>query len=97
MPRNLGQDVPFVAAVDVTGKYPHQTISADGRGRLRPIYEMVWNHYQNRRNVPAPFTKQAAEKIRPEGPSFAADGPGFGTLLFSLPEKKAERTGRAQM
>jgi hypothetical protein len=82
---NLGGDVPFVAHVDTTGKYRHKAISAKGRGRLRPVYEMVWNHYQNRRGVPAPFTKRAADKIRPEGPGFAADHPGFGTLLFSLP------------
>src|SRR5262249_51289707 len=70
---NLGQDVPFVATVDVTGKYHHKAISANGRGRLRPIYEMVWNHYERRRGIPAPFTRQAAERIRPEGAAFTAD------------------------
>jgi hypothetical protein len=82
---NLGLDVPFVAHVDTTGEYRHRTISAEGRGQFRPIYEMVWNHYQNRRGIPAPFTQQVAEKIRPEGPAFTADHPGFGTVLFSLP------------
>jgi hypothetical protein len=42
---------------------------------------MVWNHYINRRDVPAPFTKQIAEKIRPEG--YNADHLGFGTILFT--------------
>jgi hypothetical protein len=87
---NLGQDVPFVATVDVTGKYPHKSISPVGRGSLRPIYEMVWHHYQNRRSVPAPFTKQAADRIRPEGAGFQSDHPGFGTLLFSLPKQPPE-------
>ena len=85
---NLGQDVPFVAHTDTTGKYVHTAISAQGRGRLRPIYEMVWNHYQNRRGVEAPYTtytKRAAEKVRPEGAAQGSDHPGFGTLLFSLP------------
>jgi hypothetical protein len=80
---NLGQDVPFVPYVDVTGRYRQKAISRDGRGALRPIYEMVLNHYQNRRGIPAPFTKRAAEKIRPEGPGHAGDHPGFGTLLFT--------------
>lgn len=87
---NLGQDVPFTPHTDLTGKYQAKVISAEGRGRLRPIYEMVWNHYENRRGIPAPFTRRAAEKIRPEGAAFGADHPGFGTLLFSLPEKKAD-------
>lgn len=85
---NLGYDVPFVACVDTTGKYRHKKISAIGRGNLRPVYEMVWNHYQNRRGISAPFTRQAAERLRPEGAGFAADHPGFGTLLFSLPPKE---------
>ena len=84
---NLGNDVPFVACVDTTGKYRHKKISAIGRGNLRPVYEMVLNHYQNRCGIPAPFTRQAAEKLRPEGAGFASDHPGFGTLLFSLPPK----------
>jgi hypothetical protein len=92
---NLGNEVPFVACVDTTGKYRHKAISAAGRGSLRPIYEMVWNHYQNRRGIPAPFTQQAAEKLRPEGAGFAADHPGFGTLLFSLPHNERLRTPTA--
>lgn len=94
---NLGDDaVPFAPHTDTTGKYRHKKISADGRGRLRPIYEMVWNHYQNRRGIPAPFTRQAAEKIRPEGAAQGSDHPGFGTLLFSLapPINEAPRTPR---
>ena len=70
---------------DTTGKYYAQAISTQARGRLRPIFEMVWNHYENRKSIAAPYTKQAAEKIRPEGAAFDADHPGFGTLLFALP------------
>ncbi|MEP6668696.1 MAG: alginate lyase family protein [Chthoniobacter sp.] len=84
---NLGNDVPFVPDVDTTGKYRHQKIATEGRGTLRPIYEMVWNHYQNRRGIPAPFTKQAADQLRPEGGAWTGDHPGFGTLLFTLPAK----------
>jgi len=80
---NLGHAVPFTPFTDTTGKYKTKVISADRRGELRPIYEMVWNHYENRRGIPAPFTKLAAEKIRPEAAAQGADHPGFGTLLFS--------------
>jgi hypothetical protein len=82
---NLNLDVPFETVTDTTGKYRHKKISSKGRNQLRPIYEMVWNHYQNRRGLPAPFTRQAADKLRPEGAAPFADHPGFGTLLFSRP------------
>jgi hypothetical protein len=84
---NLGGDVPFAPHTDITGKYRHKKISPEGRGTLRPIYEMVWNHYGMRRNLDAPFTRRAAEKLRPEGAAWTGDHPGFGTLLFTLPAK----------
>jgi Alginate lyase len=80
---NLGQDVPFVPSADTTEKYKATKISPIGRGSLRPIYEMVWNHYENRNGIKAPYTRQAAESIRPEGGAQDADHPGFGTLLFT--------------
>ena len=81
----LDHDVPFVPHTDTTGKYTATRISRRGRDRIRPIYEMAWNHYQNRRGIGAPFSRQAAEKQRPEGPAHRSDHPGFGTLLFFLP------------
>ncbi len=86
---NLGQDVPFAPYTDLTGKNKAKIISREGRGRLRPIYEMVWNHYARRRSLTAPFTQQAVMKVRPEGAAWSADHPGFGTLLFTLPEDGA--------
>jgi hypothetical protein len=83
---NLGEDVPFTETIDRTGKYHHTMISRDGRGRLRAVYEEIYNHYVNRAGLAAPWTTKAAGKIRPEGPGLpAADHPGFGTLFFTLP------------
>ncbi len=84
---NLGEEVPFVPHTDRTGKYRHRKISPEGRLKLRPLYEMVWNHYENRRGIPAPYSRRAADRIRPEGAAHGADHPGFGTLLFSLPPR----------
>jgi len=81
---NLGYEVPFVPYTDITGESEAVMISAARRGDLRPIYEMVLNHYQIRRGLDAPYTRMAAEKLRPEGAARYADHPGFGTLLFSL-------------
>ena len=82
---NLGEDVPFKPYTDLTGKLKSKLISPLQRGALRPIFEMALNHYANRKGVAAPFTKQAAEKLRPEGAGFGADEVGFGTLLFWHP------------
>jgi hypothetical protein len=77
----LGMDVPFKTYTDQSRT--HTQISPLNREQRRPIYEMVWNHYANRRGVPTPYTQQLAEAIRPEG--YHGDHPGFGTLLFTRP------------
>lgn len=80
---NLGGEVPFTPDCDRTGKYRHGVISPLGRGRLRPIYEQIYNHYQNRAGVPAYWASKAAAKIRPSGAGWDADETGFGTLLYT--------------
>lgn len=61
---NLGFDVPYEPYESFEGRYHYKKISDDSRGRLHPIYERVLNHYQNRQALEAPFTKQAALKLR---------------------------------
>lgn len=78
---NLGGEAPFEADVDQTGKYRHAVISPPGT--LRPVYEQIYNHYVRRKGLLAPWTQQAAEKLRPEGAASGADHTGFGTLLYS--------------
>ncbi|HEX8018735.1 MAG TPA: alginate lyase family protein [Mucilaginibacter sp.] len=81
---NLGYDVPFTPTIDRTGKYRHYHISGDARGRLRAVYEEVYNHYVRRRGIEAPFTAMAAARVRPESQGTpGADHIGFGTLLYS--------------
>jgi hypothetical protein len=78
---NLGYDVPFKRWKDVTGKYSNwDTISTIGRGKFIPIYEMVYNHYVQRKHLSMPYTEQVIKKIRPEG--YDRDQPAFGALLF---------------
>jgi hypothetical protein len=85
---NLGNDVPFTEWLDRTGKYHHLKISQIDRGNLRAVYEQVYNHYVNQAGLTAPFTQQAAEKLRPEGPGKpGADHPGYGTLYFTTPKQ----------
>jgi hypothetical protein len=85
---NLGHDVPYTAYKNSDVIQP--VISAGGRGSLRPIWEMVYNHYVNRRGLSAPYTTLFAQKLRPEGGggdygpnSGGFDQLGYGTLTFT--------------
>ncbi len=86
-----GEDVPFEPYNDISGRFPASTISTSGRGKLRSIFEQVYNHYAFRVNGIPPekykYTKAAADKLRPEGAGFNADNAGFGTLFFSLKQE----------
>ncbi|MXV16391.1 alginate lyase family protein [Hufsiella ginkgonis] len=83
---NLGNEVPFEHTLDRTGKYEHFKPSTQARGNLRAVYEQIYNHYVRRKGMAAPFTGQAAAKLRPEGPGNpGADHPGYGTLFYSRP------------
>lgn len=93
---NLGHEVPWVTYVYVhghTGKAQMSVqgeISSHGRGMGRPGWDLVYNHYVNRRGLSAPWTKKYAERYRPEGGGFnyggnsgGFDGLGFTTLTHS--------------
>jgi hypothetical protein len=69
--------------------YPH---ISPRDGHFRPIYEMVYNHYQSK-GIIAPYTQQICELIRPEGPMFNGDHPGFGTLFWTLDSPPKPRSG----
>jgi hypothetical protein len=75
----LGNEVPFRTYTDQSRT--HTEISPVNREQRRPIYEMVLNHYAGRRGVDAPFVRELAEQMRPEG--FHGDHPGFGTILHT--------------
>ncbi|MDB5248102.1 MAG: hypothetical protein JWQ40_2496 [Segetibacter sp.] len=88
---NVGNEVSFTEWLDRTGKYHHTKIARQDRGPLRAVYEQVYNHYVKRMGLTTPFTLQAAEKIRPEGPGRpGADHPGYGTLFYTKPAQTAE-------
>jgi hypothetical protein len=78
---NLGQKVPYEPFKSVEGRYYYKRISEEARGRLRPMYEKVYNHYHHRRGLDAPFTKQALVKNRPEGGDRISLP--WGTLMFA--------------
>ena len=83
---NLGQDVPFVLYANEEG-YPSYAIdtaiSSYERGVARPGWELIYNHYVNRKGLAAPYSAAFAAKIRPTGYA-GQDQPGFDTLTASL-------------
>ncbi|HTG70372.1 MAG TPA: AbfB domain-containing protein [Candidatus Udaeobacter sp.] len=94
---NNGDDnVPFATyewGSGTNGAVQTQTvISNAGRNELRPVWEMIYNHYANRRGLSVPNIAARAQLMRPEGgpnsgtshPS-TYDQPGFGTLLYTRP------------
>ena len=63
---NLGFEVPYEPYESFQARYHYKSISSKSRGRLRPMYERVYNHYHNRRGLNATYTWQAATELRSE-------------------------------
>jgi Alginate lyase len=94
---NLGNDVPYTpytwnyGAPGVwSGSQTFTAASPDGRGDVRPIWEMIYNHYVGRKGLSVPNITAYAAKVRPEGgggdygpDSGGFDQLGFGTLAFT--------------
>ncbi|MBB5439670.1 gliding motility-associated-like protein [Pedobacter sp. AK017] len=79
---NLGYSVPY------TTNHYGSVISPDLRGEFLPFYELVYNHYVNRKGMsgePVKFTKMVVEKIRQDngGENGTAILSGYGSLLFN--------------
>jgi hypothetical protein len=84
---NLGNDVPFQPYIWGTGPRGdrrEQSGISGGQGTFRAGYELVINHYMNRKGIAAPYSEQFAARIRPEGGpgghASSFDQVGLGTL-----------------
>lgn len=92
---NNGDDnVPFATyewGSGTNGAVQTQTvISSASRNELRPVWEMIYNHYANRKGLSVPNIAARAQLLRPEGgpnTSYGStfDQPGLGTLLYTRP------------
>lgn len=86
---NLGYDVPYQTSYDYCEvnyqDYTPESISSNGRGSFRAVFEIAYNHYVYRKGKSMPSTLEAlATVIGPEGAPFGADNPGYGSILFYL-------------
>ena len=85
---NLGMDVPYQTSYDYCEKnyqdYTPTAISSNGRGELRSVFEIAYNHYVYRKGLTMPQTMAVLGRMGAEGAPFGADNPGYGSLLFYL-------------
>ena len=86
---NLGQDVPYTLYSDSLATQPE--ISPGSRGDMRPIWELLYNHYVVLKKLKAPGVTAYAQQVRPEGGggdygpnSGGFDQLGYGTLTYTL-------------
>ncbi len=89
---NNGNDVKFSEYEWGSGrngdtKY-HTVISEGGRGEVRPVWSMIYNHYVNRKGLQAPNIKARLESFNNAeygagGHATTFDQPGWGTLTFA--------------
>jgi len=72
---------PFSTYVNRQGTFT--AVSSAGQPNLRPCWEVIYNHYANRKGLSAPNVAAIAAQIRPERNDWIGDSPSFGTLTFS--------------
>ena len=81
--------VPYVNFCDCNSDIQN-VISAASRGAVRPGWDMIYNHYVNRRGLSATYSAQFAAQVRPEGGGGnyggggGFDQRGFTTLTHTL-------------
>lgn len=74
------------------GEYAsNSVVSNAGRGEMRPIWNMIYNHYHNRLGYEMPNVKKRIElmgtEYGPGGHASTFDQTGFGTLLYTTGKK----------
>jgi len=75
---NLNEAVPY-KPYNNCDNVNQTTISSQAKGHERPGWALIYNHYQNRLGIAAPWSEKMAEALKPEAQS-GADQPGWGTL-----------------
>ena len=93
---NLGYEVPFERWTDCTGLYNDWTEPGSmGRGRIRCIYDLPYQHYVGRKGLKMPYTKKLLDlqkkaekrgeiKRNPEADQFQVKGVKAGAKLHSI-------------
>ena len=95
---HVGQSVPYTTYYwysGANGTWSEHAVLA-GKGGVRPVFEMIYNHYKSRKGIELPGVKALLETegIRPEGGAASHgssfDQFGFGTLLYTREEGRGD-------
>jgi hypothetical protein len=80
----LSNVVPYANFCDCNNDIQN-VISTSGRGTVRPNWDLIYNHYVNRRGLSAPYTAQMAAQVQPEGGggNYGGNSGGFDQLGFT--------------
>ncbi|WP_211264538.1 LamG-like jellyroll fold domain-containing protein [Gynuella sunshinyii] len=77
-------DYPTLPYAPYSNRHGTSTgVSGGGRPSLRPGWEIIYNHYVNRKGLSAPWASAMAARVRPEWRDRGGDEPSFGTLTMS--------------
>lgn len=91
---NLGNDVPYTTYTN--SDVAQTVISNASRGDIRPIWELLYNHYGVRKGLNVKYTKQYRDLVVEDGAGAEGGGGnygpnsggydqlGFGTLMYTL-------------
>lgn len=91
---NLGYDVPFTTYTNSDGT--QTVISNNSRGDVRPIWELLYNHYGVLRGLNVTWTKKYRDLVVEDGSGAEGGGGnygtesggfdqlGYGTLMYTL-------------
>ncbi len=85
---NLGNQVPYAHHQTCDEGHDETVVSPADQGDFPPILDMACAHYVNLKGLAAPYTAQAAARLRPDGGVTDWNSPdyfGFTSLTFYLP------------
>jgi hypothetical protein len=86
---NAGGAVPFTTYQWGTGQSCSRSsqlvVSSNSRGDQRPVWDLIYNHYQVLKGIPAPNSAAYAESVRPDGGGgdYGADSGGYDQLGYT--------------
>jgi hypothetical protein len=81
---NLGNTVPYTT-YNNCDNVNQTVISSASRGDNRPAWDLIYNHYANRKLVSTAYSSQYAARLRPEGGggNYGTTSGGFDQLGFT--------------
>jgi hypothetical protein len=90
---NLGNSVPYTT-YNNCDNVNQTVIASGGRGDNRPTWDLIFNHYANRKLLTTTYSSQYATRLRPEGGggNYGSTSGGYDQLGFTTLTCTIDRT-----